>query len=128
MDEPRSQYQKAFRDRDLGAPVGRSYIPYRPFFWTLDQIATMTATRLITVKDRWAYYDGRSTGVRTPKRLHAINFATEIDRPDWRVEDKEFRRWLIHKGIRLYAPEIGRVPATQDPTSNEPDNEDETNE
>ena len=87
--------------------TGESWMPYRPFFWTLGQIATMMGASKATVSG-WCYYKGRSSGLHDPTRLLAINMAPPDEKAFWCVEDREFRRYLRNKGVRLYGPYMGR--------------------
>ena len=87
--------------------MGDSALPYRFFFWTVDQIASMLQTSEATVR-RYLFYVGRTTGVKSPKEMEAINIAPEDEAPIWRVEDRELRRWLKARGIRIYPPYKGR--------------------
>lgn len=77
-------------------------LPVRPFLYTIDQIATLLAVTEQNVKAKYLHYDGRSTGVCPRDRMVARNIAPDGERPDWRVAEKEFRRWLKHKHFRIY--------------------------
>lgn len=81
-------------------------LPYRPFLYTLDQIATLTAISVQSLKDTHLYFAGRTEGVRNPDLLVAHNIVPPPDKPDWRVEEREFLRWLKRKG---FLPHVRRI-------------------
>jgi hypothetical protein len=72
------------------------------FLWTLDQVATMLSIKLQTVKVSYIYYEGRSTGPRSGHLMSARNIAKPGDPPEWRIADRELKRWLKRKGFRFY--------------------------
>lgn len=99
---------KRTRRRDLNArKTGESWMPYRPFFWSLSQVASMVGTRVDVVRG-WCFFRGRSSGVHDPKQLLAVNMAPPDKRPHWCVEDRELRRYFRARGVRLYGPYQGR--------------------
>lgn len=77
-------------------------LPPRPFLYTLDQIASLTGFSLSTLKVKYLYLDGVSRGMRKPSHLHAISISNRDERPDWRVSENEFLRWLRRHGFRVY--------------------------
>lgn len=77
-------------------------MPLRPFLWTLDQLAVMLNVEEKTIRGSYVYYEGRSTGVRARDKMTARDIAPEGQRPDWRVAEREFLRWLKVKGFRVY--------------------------
>lgn len=79
-------------------------MPLRPFLWTLDQIAVMLNVEEKTIRHGrgYLYYEGRSTGVRARDLMTARNIAPADQRPDWRVAEREFLRWLKVKGFKVY--------------------------
>lgn len=84
------------RERD------RMGLPLRPFLYTLDQISTLTTLPLQLLKDGYLHYEGRSVGIRPHHLMRAVNIAHTGDKPEWRVEEREFVRWLRFKGFRIY--------------------------
>lgn len=80
----------------------RMGLPYREFLYTLDQIATLMGSDVHTVKQGNIYFEGRHTGLAPLDRMVARNIAEAGTRPDWRVSEREFVRWLKRKGFRIY--------------------------
>lgn len=78
-------------------------LPPRPFLYTLDQIATMLNLELQTVKTSHIHYDKRSVGVRPGHKMVARNIAQEGEKPEWRVAENEFIRYLRKRGFRIYS-------------------------
>ena len=76
-------------------------LPLRPFFYTLDQIATLTAMEVHQVRRMCYVAERGDTGVRPKDKLYTINMAPAGEQPDWRVEEKEFVRWLRHRGLSV---------------------------
>lgn len=79
-------------------------LPPRPFLYTLDQISVMTDIDEKTLIRHSIYFEGRSIGTRKPSQLVARNMhAGNPDaKPEWRVLDKEFVRWMRSKGFKYY--------------------------
>lgn len=77
-------------------------LPPRPFLYTLDQIAAILSIREDTVRTRYIWYDGRSVGVRRKQEMLARNIADPDEKPDWRVSEQEFIRWMQFKGFKFY--------------------------
>lgn len=73
----------------------RMGLPYRPFFYTLDQI-----TDLFQLENLGPilFYDGRSPGICPDNQLLAINI-TPGSNPTWRVEEQELLRWMRVMGF-----------------------------
>lgn len=58
---------------------------------------------LDTVKKRYTYYEGRSTGVMSTRLLLARNIEPDrSERPDWRVPERELIRWMKVMGFKYY--------------------------
>lgn len=74
-------------------------LPIRPFFYTVDQIATLTALPVDQVRAQM-FKVGVSTGLPKREQLQSINLGTPMV-PEWRIEEKELRRWLRHRGYRV---------------------------
>lgn len=68
-------------------------IPVRPFFYTLDQIAHMLNCTETSLRGK-LYYTGRSNAPRVSYKMVAVNVAMPEQRPEWRIEETEFFRWL----------------------------------
>lgn len=78
-------------------------LPPRPFFYTLDQIAVILNISQTDVERRYCYFEGRSTGARSPRLLQARNINPDPkDRPDWRVAERELIRWMKMMGFKYY--------------------------
>lgn len=76
-------------------------LPPRPFLYTLDQIADLISLDLPNLKRSHVYFVDVTPGTKPPGKMLARNIG-ERDRPDWRVAEEELRRWLRHKGFRVY--------------------------
>ena len=80
-------------------PGRRIVLPERPFFWTLDQVAS-----ILQVSEPWlnkrTTYAGRS--LQTGRAmLRAVNLAEPDDTPVWRISQNELLRWLAHHGVNI---------------------------
>lgn len=80
----------------------RMGLPLRVFLYTIDQICTMTSIPEKSLRDDYLYYNGRSLGPRPHHLMLATNVAPPKTKPDWRVSEREFVRWLRFKGFRVY--------------------------
>lgn len=78
-------------------------LPPRPFLYSLDQIANLLDIDLTRLKAVWIYYRGRSIGRHTGDQIEAIDIAPAGQgiKPEWRVSEKEFIRWMKRKGFRI---------------------------
>jgi hypothetical protein len=78
-------------------------LPERVFLFTVDQIATMMEVSEQQVYDNYLFYEGRSVGVRPKGKMLARDISPEdAPRPEWRVTDREFTRWMRFKGFRFH--------------------------
>lgn len=77
-------------------------LPIRLFLYTVDQMATLMAVSDDHVKKRYLWYEGRNVGPRPRDRMVARNIAPEGTRPDWRVAEQEFVRFLRSKGFKVH--------------------------
>jgi hypothetical protein len=79
-------------------------LPSRPFMYTLDQIASLISLPESTLSQQYIFFNGRSTGVRHPYLMTAVNIAPREEgaAPQWRVLETEFIRWLRNRGFELY--------------------------
>lgn len=78
--------------------------PVRPFLYTLDQIASLVSIderELIAV---YLFLEGRSLFTPAPHHLHTRNIAPPDKKPDWRVIESEFIRWLRYLGFSYIPP------------------------
>jgi DNA-binding XRE family transcriptional regulator len=82
-----------------GEPVR---LPPRPFLYTVDQLANLLGVTELTVENNYLFYTSNEWGKPSPDLLVARNIASSHDKPDWRVEEKELKRWMKRKGFRFY--------------------------
>jgi len=83
----------AGRRREVG-------LPPIVFFFTVDQIASMLSLTEATIMARYLYFVGRTPGRRHPDLMEAVNVsAMPSDPPVWRIEHKEFVRFLKRRGF-----------------------------
>lgn len=76
-------------------------LPPRPFFYTPDQIATLLTIPVQEVLDKYLYYMGVDSGVRSRDVMPAGDIAPEGHQPQWRVAEDDFVAWLRVKGWRV---------------------------
>lgn len=77
-------------------------LPPRPFLYTMDQIAGLLGMTEATLQTKYIYYQGRTQGIKPLGLMKAIDISEPNNRPDWRVLEQEFVRWLKYKKIRVY--------------------------
>lgn len=77
-------------------------LPLRVFLYTLDQIATMVQVDLHNLRTHYIHYEERSVSFRPHGKMSARNIASDGEKPEWRVAEKEFIRWLRYKGFKVY--------------------------
>ena len=87
-----------------GLPVAHDKIglPPRPFLYTVDQISVMLDLPEARIMQAYLYFEGRSIGSRKKDLMTARNIAPANERPDWRIAEREFVRWMRVKGFRYY--------------------------
>lgn len=90
------------RGAGVNLPAPNVGIPPRPFLWTPDQIATMLNLETKQVMRNYLYFEGRSIGTRGKDLMVAINIAPAEEKPEWRISEREFTRWMRYKGFRYY--------------------------
>lgn len=84
-------------------PERRLGLPLKPFFYTLDQIAYLLEVEERYLKGSLIHFEGRSVGVCPRDRMKAVDISPDdAKRPDWRVDEKTFIRWLRFKGYRYH--------------------------
>lgn len=83
-------------------PVEAVGLPIRPFLYTLDQVSTLIAVEMSTLKTRYIYFDRRHVGVQPKRKILAVNISPQGSPPDWRVSERELVRWLRYVGIKIY--------------------------
>ena len=75
-------------------------LPVRPFFFTVDQVATLTALTIPQVRSAM-FYNASSVGIAPRDQLYAVNLAPPNAPEEWRIEEKELLRWLRHRGYAV---------------------------
>ena len=75
-------------------------LPYRPFLYTLDQLATILNIEERQLKEGYLFFMGRQPGRATPDELRVNNIAKPDEKPEWRCEERELMRWMKRKGFR----------------------------
>lgn len=75
-------------------------LPARPFFFTVDQIATLTGLTMTQVRASM-FRSGESIGIPPRDEMLAVNLAPCGDADEWRVEEKELLRWLRQRGYTI---------------------------
>ena len=77
-------------------------MPPRIFMYTPDQIGSMLEVTEATVKSKILFYDKREPGLAPRTKMRAVNIMPEGETPQWRVTEREFIRYLRHKGVKFY--------------------------
>jgi hypothetical protein len=81
-------------------------LPPRLFLYTVDQIMDMLQ---VSDPKTILFYDGRSIGVAPSDRMLARNVAPSDEKPEWRVSEDEFIRWMRATGtITMARPRRSR--------------------
>lgn len=68
-------------------------LPATPFLYTLDQVAVLVGWSASRLNAR-TFYVGRTLTSKTRHMLEAFNLSQPDEKPDWRVSEHEFIRWL----------------------------------
>lgn len=77
-------------------------LPPRVFLYTVDQLAVLLNVTEQTLHTSILHHEGRDVGIRGRHEMLARNIAKPNDKPDWRVAEHEFVRWLKMKGFKYY--------------------------
>lgn len=72
------------------------------FLFTLDQVAGMLNIQEQTLRQKYLYYRGRSSGRPQRHHMEAVNISPSDEKSDWRVSMKEFVKWCRKMGFRNY--------------------------
>lgn len=72
------------------------------FMYTLDQIATMINVKEETLRQKYLYYVGRSSGRPQRHHMEAVNIAPPEDKAEWRVTMTQFVKWLKRMGFKIH--------------------------
>lgn len=88
---------------ELGAlgQGGKVALPVTTFLYTQDQIAALINVSMSDLRLKYLYYVGRTPGHKLRHQMQAHNIAPENDRPDWRVAEQDFVRWLRAMGFNV---------------------------
>lgn len=87
--------------QNLPAQRDKVGLPYRPFLYTIDQIAVILNEDEKRIP-RHVHYEGRSIGAASRQHMVARNIAPVDEKPDWRVAERELIRWMKMKGFKYY--------------------------
>lgn len=95
---------KGYRGESAHLPAGGENIgmPTRVFLFTMDQLSVMLDLEVQSLQQYYIYFEGRSIGARRRDLMLARNIAPPDQKPDWRVAEREFIRWMRVKGFRHY--------------------------
>lgn len=74
-------------------------LPVTTFLYTLDQIASMVQLAKSDLQHKYLYFVGRTPGRKLRHQIPVCNIAQEDERPDWRVAEQDFVRWLRTMGF-----------------------------
>jgi hypothetical protein len=77
-------------------------LPPRVFLYTLDQISVLINVPEARLKASYIYFENRSTGLKDTFMMSARNIAPTDQKPDWRVSEREFVRWMRYMGYKYY--------------------------
>lgn len=77
-------------------------LPPRVFLYTLDQIALMLSVSQQQVELGYIFFEGRTDGIPQRDEMIARNIAPRDAKPEWRVAENDFVRWLKLKGFRFH--------------------------
>lgn len=77
-------------------------LPPKPFFYTVDQIASLLSLEEDYIRRSLLHYEGRSVGPCPRDKILAINIAPEGEKPEWRVTERKLITWMRLKGVRYY--------------------------
>lgn len=77
-------------------------LPPKPFLYTLDQVSFLLDISQEQLKRAYLHYEGRSVGIAGKNKIIARNIAPAGEKPEWRIAEREFVRWLRFKGFRYH--------------------------
>ena len=86
-------------DPDLDRLAKDIDLPPRIFLYTLEQIAVCIGLPPETLRRKYVYFHGRTSGDRRANLLVARNIAGPESKPEWRVAENELVRWMRRKGF-----------------------------
>lgn len=82
--------------------TARYGLPVRPFLYTLDQISTLLDLSIQNLSKDYVFFEGRSSGLAPRVKMIARNIAPPEAKPEWRIAEREFIRWMKVKGFKYY--------------------------
>lgn len=83
--------------------AGKVGLPVREFLYTVDQLSVMLEVSERQIYDAYLFYHGRSVGVRPREKMLARDISPpDAPKPDWRIAEREFIRWMKLKGFRYH--------------------------
>jgi hypothetical protein len=80
------------------------FMPTLTFLYTLDQIAGMLGMTESYLNYNHIYFFGIMNGRKNKSQMIARNIAADDDKPDWRVSQQDFVRWLNANGFSIRWP------------------------
>lgn len=79
-------------------------LPSKPFFYTPDQIAMLLEVKESYLRQSLIHYDRRSVGPCPRDKIKAIDISPDdADKPEWRISEQAFVRWLRFKGLKFHS-------------------------
>lgn len=96
--------RQGMRGAGIALPSGAPAVgmPTRVFLYTLDQLSVMLDIDPKSIELQYVYFEGRSIGTKHRHLMIARNIAPSDQKPEWRIAEREFVRWLKFKGFRHY--------------------------
>lgn len=87
----------------MSQAADRVGLPVKPFLYTIDQIAMLISVDERKVRNTLLHYQGKSVGAVPKDKMLARDISPDdAEKPDWRVSEKDFVRWLRFKGFRYH--------------------------
>ena len=78
-------------------------LPVRDFLYTVDQISVMLEVSEQQIYNNYLFYQNRSVGVRPKDKMLARDVSPpDAPKPEWRITEREFIRWMKFKGFRYH--------------------------
>ena len=77
-------------------------LPDRTWLFTLDQVAYLLGLGEPTLMKKHVFFVDHDHGTPPRDRLKAVRLGSDNCSHDWRISEKEFKRWCRVKDITLY--------------------------
>lgn len=100
-----AEFTQRGRPKKVAPVAALVELPRPPFLYTLDQVAMLVSWSVPKVHSR-TFYIGRTLGPKSRDMLQAFNLAALTQKPDWRVSEQEFVRWLRVHGYKPVLPKL----------------------